>query len=165
MRRLDSQRGAATTEALILLPFFFIVWGAIFYSHRLHEKEVVVNEIARTCSWARMTGGCTEALPPQCNFSVGPQLANGELEGARASLDNYDTRIVPFVIDFSGIFGPYFRPTFGADREGRVAKPRQIGGGEAQVRTEFSEMCGELPGDATVPQVSTDSFCAITDWC
>ena len=165
MARRDGERGAATTEALILLPFFFIVWGALFFSHRLSEKRVVVNEIARTCAWARMTGSCTEPQSPRCNFSTGPQLSNDDLEGSRASLINYDTRIQAFIIDFSDMFGPYFRPTFGADRDARVTKPRQIGGGEFGVHTEFSEMCNEIPGDETVPTVSQDSFCDITGWC
>ena len=164
-RRRDGQRGAASTEALILLPFFFIVWGALFFSHRLHEKRVVVNEVARTCAWARMSGGCTEPLSPRCNFTAGPQLSNDDLQGSRAALINYDTRTDEFVIDFSGMFGPYFRPVFGAETDGTVAKPRTIGGGEMGVRTEFSEMCNELPGEETVPTVSSDSFCAITGWC
>ena len=164
-RRRDGERGAATTEALIILPFFFIVWGALFFSHRLSEKQVVVNEIARTCAWSRMTGSCTEPLSPRCNFSPGTQLANDDLEGSRASLINYDLRIDAFLLDFQGMFGPYFRPVFGADRDGMVPKPKQIGGGEFNVHTQFSEMCNEIPGDETVPTVSNQSFCAITGWC
>jgi hypothetical protein len=164
----DGERGAASTEALIILPFFFIVWGALFFSHRLSEKKVVVNEIARTCAWAQMTGGCTEAQSPRCNFSSGTQLANDDLEGSRASLINYDNRIQPFIIEFQEMFGPYFRPVFGAEREGAVSKPVQIGGGPGdvfRVDTQFSEMCNETPGEETVPTVSEDSFCAITGWC
>lgn len=164
-RERRGERGAATTEALIILPFFFIVWGALFFSHRLSEKRVVVNEIARTCAWARMTGGCTEPLSPRCNFTAGEQIPNDSLEGSRASLINYDTRIEAFMLDFSDMFGPYFRPVFGAERDSTVAKPRQLGGGEFGVRTEFSEMCNELPGEETVPTVSNDSFCQITGWC
>lgn len=165
-RNRQGERGAATTEALIILPFFFIVWGALFFSHRLSEKKVVVNEIARTCAWQRMTGGCTEPMSARCNFnSSTTQLSNDDLEGSRASLINYDTRIDAFLLDFSEMFGPYFRPTFGADRDATVPKPRQIGGGEFNVQTEFSEMCNELPGEETVPTVSEQSFCDITGWC
>jgi len=164
--RRDGERGAATTEALIILPFFFIVWGALFFSHRLSEKKVVVNEIARTCAWAQMTGGCTEPQSPRCNFSNSTQqLSDDDLEGSRASLINYNTRLESFELFFNDMFGPYFRATFGADREATVPKPRQIGGGEFNVGTEFSEMCNEVPGDETVPTVSEDSFCTITGWC
>ena len=163
--RREGERGAATTEALIILPFFFIVWGALFFSHRLSEKKVVVNEIARTCAWAQMTGGCTEPMSARCTFTTGPQLSDDQLEGSRASLINYNTRLESFELFFNEMFGPYFRPTFGANREATVPKPRQIGGGEFNVQTEFSEMCNELPGDETVPTVSEDSFCTITGWC
>jgi len=169
-RSRDGERGAASTEALIILPFFFIVWGALFFSHRLSEKKVVVNEIARTCAWARMTGGCTEPMSPRCNHTTTAPLTNDDLEGSRASLINYDTRIgnalpMGFNWDFSAKFGPYFRPVLGADRDARVPKPRQIGGGEFGVHTEFSEMCNEIPGDETVPTVSNEIFCDITGWC
>lgn len=168
-RRRDGERGAATTEALIILPFFFIVWGALFFSHRLSEKQVVINEVARTCAWQRMTQGCPsdETLSPRCNHTRDDtRLSNDDLEGSRASLINYDNRINDgFEFPFTERFGPYFRPIIGAERDGRVNKPTQIGGGDFGVRTEFSEMCNELPGDETVPTVSEDSFCTITGWC
>jgi hypothetical protein len=161
----SGERGAATTEALIILPFFFIVWGAIFFAHRLGEKRLVVNEAARACAWQRMTGGCTEPSPAGCNVSPGPSLGNDELEGSRAALVNLHQRLDAFVIDFQGMFGPYFRPIFGTEREGIVVRPRQVGGGEMGVATAFSEMCNEIPGDETVPTLSDQSFCAVTGWC
>jgi hypothetical protein len=170
--RRDGERGAATTEALIILPFFFIVWGALFFSHRLSEKKVVVNEIARTCAWQLMTGGCQEAQSPRCSFNnATTQLSDDELEGSRASLENYHRRIlgadgpIGFEYDFRGTFGPYFRETFGAEREATVPKPRQIGGGEFNVDTEFSEMCNETVHDETVPTESELIFCTISPWC
>ena len=164
-RQREGQRGTASTEALIILPFFFVVWGALFFVHHLSEKKQVVNEVARSCAWQRMTSGCTGALPPECNFATGPQLSNDDLEGSRASLLNYDDLLSHFMLDFQTMFGPYFRPTFGADLDARIRKPRQIGGGEMGVSAAFSEMCNELPGDETVPTVSSDSFCAVTGWC
>jgi len=165
-RERRGERGAASTEALIILPFFFIVWGALFFSHRLAEKKVVVNEIARTCAWARMTGGCTDAMSPRCNHTTSVPLANDDLEGSRASLINYDARINSgFEWPFQSRFGPYFRPVLGADRDARVTKPRQIGGGEFGVHTEFSEMCNEVSHEETVPTVSEEMFCTITGWC
>ena len=59
MARSDrGQRGSVSAEALILIPFFFTVWGCIFFAHRVMEKKIVANEIARTCAWEQMSGGC-----------------------------------------------------------------------------------------------------------
>jgi hypothetical protein len=159
------QRGAATTEALILLPFFFIVWGGLFFSYKVHEKKVVVDEIARTCAWEQMSGGCTERRSPRCTFAGGPQLVNGDLEGSRASLENMEVRLGTFVIDFAAMFGPYFRPTFGTAREARVTRPRSMGGGEVGVETTFSEMCNELPGNESLEATAARSYCSMTGWC
>jgi len=163
--RDPGQRGSVSAEALILLPFFFIVWAALFFSYRLQEKKAVVNEISRECSWERMSAGCSAPPSPRCNYSQPSQLGNDALEGSRAALANLDDRLGAFVIDFGAQFGPYFRPVFGAGRQTRVPRPRGLGGDEVQIATSFSEMCNEVPGQGSAAAMSSRSFCSLTGWC
>jgi hypothetical protein len=165
MRARGGQRGAASLEALVILPFFFIVWGCIFFAHRVMEKRVAVSEVARSCAWDQMSGGCARPPSPRCNFSSGAQLSDEELEGSRAAMVNIESRFTDFVIDFRSMFGPAFRPIFGAERQARVTRPRQMGGGELGVSAAFSEMCNETQGDETVGSVSASAFCSLTGWC
>ncbi|HTE51114.1 MAG TPA: hypothetical protein VK698_09620 [Kofleriaceae bacterium] len=164
-RSMRGQRGVASVEALILVPFFFIVWGCAFFMHRTLEKKMVVNEIARTCAWEQMTGGCGGPGSSRCQFSSGPQLSDEQLEGSRAAIVNIENRFLGFAIDFRGMFGPAFRPVFGAERRGRVSRPRSIGGGDITVGAAFSAMCNETPGGETVASVATGAFCQQTGWC
>lgn len=160
------QRGTASTEALILLPFFFIVWGCLFFTHSRLEQKVVVNEIARTCAWERMSSSCLAPPSPRCSFGAGQQqLSDADLEGASASMANLQTRLLAFTFDLRDMFGPVFRPIFSTAREGQVNRPRSLGGGQIPLQASFSEMCNEVPGDETEADLSSAAFCALTGWC
>lgn len=165
--RRAGQRGGASLEALIMLPFFFLVWGCVFFIHQLFEQQILVNENARTCAWDRMSGGCSAPTSPACNFSSGPEIPDSELEGGvgPGQVDNIDGHLRDFVIDFRGTFGPAFRPVFGAQKQTQVTRPRQMGGGERTVRAGFSEMCNDRPNGADLPAISAHAYCQLTGWC
>jgi len=126
----------------------------------------VVNEAVRTCAWERMSGGCAGATSPSCSFSgAAEQLADDDLVGSTASMDNIDGLFPAFGVQFRDMFGPAFRPIFGAERHVRVPRPRALGGGDMGVGAAFSEMCNETSGDQTLAGFSSDTFCRMTGWC
>ena len=168
----DGERGAVMTEALILLPFFFIVWGCLFFAFSTGEKRGVVDQVARNCAWDRMTGGCQGAPSPRCTFAAGPQLGDDGLAGAAPLLADLRNGLTNYGLDLREMFGPFFRPTFGCERGGRVARPRGIGGGEIGVRGRFSAMCNEIPAHQKPRRqrynhkdLFPEAWCRRTGWC
>jgi hypothetical protein len=166
MRRRAGQRGTASIEALTLLPFFFLVWGCIFFVHRAQERKAAVTETTRACAWERMSGGCRGSGSSRCTLSAGAiQLGDDDLVGSSAALANVDGRFPAFAIQFRQMFGPSFRPIFGAERHSRLNRPRVLGGGEVRVGAGFTGMCNETPGEETLGSVSAETFCRTTGWC
>jgi hypothetical protein len=164
--RRDGERGHASLEALILLPFFFLVWGCIFFVHKAESHKAGVSMATRSCAWQRMSGGCSGGGPPACQLSAGPdQLGDEDLVGSSAALANVDALFPALAIQFRTMFGPSFRPVFGAERHLRVARPRVLGGGETRVGAAFTGMCNETGGHETLGSVSTETFCELTGWC
>lgn len=166
MRRASNQRGAASIEALLIIPFFIIVWGCAFFVQRTFSQKLVVNERARSCAWERMTSGCRGPASPRCQLADGPGLSDDQLEGSRGSMLEIE-RITRdgFTIDFRARFGPAFRPLFAAGSGSRVRRPSSMGGGEIGVGSIMSAMCNEVGGPDTVQRIANDSFCAETRWC
>jgi hypothetical protein len=171
-RTRAGERGAAMTEALILIPFFAIVWGCLLFAFKTGEKRAVVDEVARNCAWERMTGACKDAPSPRCTFTDGPQLGNEGLEGAANLYQDLQTGLLNYGMDLREMFGPFFRPTFACARGGRVSKPRVIGGGDLGVRGSFSAMCNEIPAYQKPKKqqynhhdLFPDAWCTRTGWC
>jgi hypothetical protein len=169
----STQRGAASVEALALLPFFFIVWGCIFFVHRLTEGRIVVSETARACAWADMTTACTQPRSPRCTYSPGLHIGDEDLGDAGAMKLDLERRLRFFEIDLRAMYGPEIaRPTFVAERRSTAARPRVLGGGEMGVRGRFSAMCNEIPayqkpeGDQIdIHRLLVRVWCRKTGWC
>lgn len=160
------------TEALILLPFFFIVWGCLFFAFRTSEKRGVVDLVARSCAWDHMTTACKNAPSPRCTFTNGPQLGNEGLEGAAPLLASLESGLMNYGMDLREMFGPFFRPTFGCERGGRVGRPRMIGGGDIGLRGRYSAMCNEIPAHEKPRRqqynhddLFPEAWCRRTGWC
>jgi Flp pilus assembly protein TadG len=164
-RRRAGQRGAASVEALLLVPFFFIVWGCVFFVHRTFDRKLVVSEAARSCAWERMTSGCNAPASAGCQLAAAPTPSDEQLEGSRASIVQIETLFQRFTVDFRARFGPAFRPLFAAAGEVRVARPASIGGGQVAVGTTLSAMCNETGNPETVAAIARDSYCSQTPWC
>ena len=48
---LRDERGSVMTEAVVMLPFFVLVWGCIIYVSQLYEKGIETQAVARECAW------------------------------------------------------------------------------------------------------------------
>jgi len=164
-RSAGAEKGAATLEALIILPFFFIVWGCLWFAHRMGEQKLVLHDVVRSCAWEQMVSGCTAPPSPRCSYPATPQLADENLEGSRQALLNIEDRSLRFSVDLKAMFGANFRPMIATEKSTTVRRPPVAGGGAGQVRAAYTAMCNDVRGGETTLQVATQSYCRLTGWC
>jgi hypothetical protein len=135
LRRLGSPRPTSTVAAALRAGAALYDAGLGFEVHELLEPH-----------WTRATGGEREALQGLIQIAVGYQhLANGNLKGARALLEEGSARLAghrladldlnPFAravaVSCSGPdlepgFAPPFPVPVGTRRRGRPARPRRV---------------------------------------
>jgi hypothetical protein len=163
-RSRAAERGAATVEALVLLPAFFLIWALVHFVHGVMAEKILVGQIARTCAWEHMTSGC-ETPPPRCTIASGAEMADDDLVDGVAAVAALQAELQAYRVDVEAAIGPIFRPFFGVTRKGEVARPALVGEGAAAVAVQLSTMCNDRPGEQTVVSVATPSFCALTGWC
>lgn len=159
-RLFASERGAVYAEAVILLPFFIIVWTLIAYTHDVYGQKIALSARIKGCTWLYANSGC-EDLPAGC---PPPRLGNvievGSLGGTGAG-DLVAFASLPIV---SGIL----RLVLGTDARitgnASVAKPMVIGWSGAQpLRSVHIVMCNEVP--RTPGDIARGAFCSLTRLC
>ena len=129
---LRDVRGSATSEAVIMLPFFVIVWGCVIFVSHKYERAVEVQAISRQCAWRYAKDNCTGDT--RCDLAEGADMADtsmaqangydaeGEISGASSS---GGWGMIGTVVDL--LSGKEYTATY----RGSVDKPEVIGGGSA----------------------------------
>lgn len=93
-----SQRGTASVEIVVMLPFFLALLGAVFYLHGLAAATQAAGMAARSCAWSYALAGCEGSLPPICE-----EIGLGKPEGLRIGLPGSELEIKPNgEMDFDG---------------------------------------------------------------
>ena len=151
--------GSASTEAVVMLPFFIIVWGCIIFVSNRYERAVDISQDARKCAWQHVMSACENDV--ECPIADGANLADADFPGAASGyLDDMGASL-PFVDwMFEGLFGKDI--TAGADTS--VTAPEVAGGGSRRVAGAMALTCNEKPrGD--LGDILHDAFCTLSPWC
>lgn len=158
-RRRHRQRGAAYTEAVIMLPFFFIVFGLLLFVTRAYVSKSAVDSRARTCMWQHVFAGCGEPIPG-CNIRDNPALVGAVPQQAASLLPTVSGHLAALNVDVDEIFGQWFAPFFDVDGESRVSRPTIMGGGRQRVATTLTSSCNERPRNLTIYEVGEIALCS-----
>ena len=127
---LRDERGTASIEAAVMLPFFIIAWAGLLYTYTGQDTLLKQRTLARHCAWAYSNSGC-ETLPPGCEAMGRTAMPS---DGAP------DWSSVPVL----GTFVPTFfgeMVTVGSSQE--LQRPPLFGGGTANATAPYSIMCNE----------------------
>ena len=87
-RLLADEEGAATTETVIMIPMFVIVWGCIVYVTQVFQATIEMRSRIRRDTWAYAYNSCEDMPDTGTNLSVSPGFipdstgAGSEAEGA-----------------------------------------------------------------------------------
>jgi hypothetical protein len=133
-------RGSATTEAVIMLPFFAIVWGCIIYCSHRYERATEVQAVARGCAWRHAKDNCD--TDTRCSISPGADVSDtteiqGDIASAQSSAGDWGA--IGSVIDL--LSGQDITATY----NGSVQKPEVIGGGTANLVGQMALTCNIAP--------------------
>lgn len=140
---LRDERGSVMTEAVVMLPFFILVWGCIIYVSQLYEKGIETQATARECAWRHAKDNCER--DSRCAIAGGLDLSHDYGEGDGSAIESAEGS------GGLGFLGDGFLTNilFGADitatAESTTRKPELIGGGDAQIVGKMGLACNEKP--------------------
>ena len=151
--------GSATSEAVVMLPFFIIVWGCIIYVSQKYDRSIEASQTARNCAWKHALSACEEDTA--CNIAEGASLADAEFPGGTGGFLEDLSGDLPFVDwMFEGLFGKDITASY----ERTVNAPEAVGGGSHTMVGAMALTCNEKPrGD--LGDILHDAFCTLSPWC
>jgi hypothetical protein len=148
--RLD-QSGHAMTEAVIMIPAFAIIFGAIAYMSTGYETKLDLNAHVRAQAWAHVMDNCAGSTPPAPTRTTDATSPAPGLAGELFSLiEEIRALMEPLLRDWPGFFPEERR--FEATRI--VDKPVVLGGGQAQAQYDITLMCNETPKDVDLGELA-----------
>lgn len=164
-RFFADDQGTASIEAVIMLPFFIIVWGLLLFAVDVYQHKINAGLQARDCGWSFAQTGC-ETLPPSCSeepvdeFDTGDSASSSEITTALSGASE-----IPVVGDLltgalQGIFGKLRI----AETELDVQRPQVLGATTVHTTGSFAIMCNERP--RTIGEMAVEMVCGIVpDFC
>lgn len=145
---LGDIRGTATTEAVIMLPFFILVWSCVIYVSRKYDNMVQVQAQSRHCAWRYAKDNCSGDAPVTgCSIGDGADMGeSSEMDAAVAQAESASSSaggwgFIGDIMDALG--GKEITATTTVD----VPKPELIGGGSAHLVGQTALACNIEPKD------------------
>lgn len=130
--------GNATTETVIMIPVFVIIWGGIAYTHQRYRKAINVGQLTRAHTWQHAFAAC-EGGGPGGSTTIGesPSDSSGFIGGA---------------VDLLLAIAPGFSiDEIRGERSTSVDRPAVLGESTVNIQHSLTVMCNEPDrGDPTL---------------
>lgn len=144
------EEGHATGEAVIMLPFFILVWGCIIFVSQGYERAIDVGQKTREHAWAHVMDDCGRPVGSGTEVSDATNPPLGPFGDLFEMVDE--------IIEYLPLVGEYW-PGFVIEerqfvRRSAVDKPTVIGGGRQRVGHTIVLMCNEEPTDVTLTELA-----------
>jgi hypothetical protein len=130
-RLLADTRGTATTETVIMLPMFIIVWGCIFFVFVFFQRTIEMRSLTRRDTWLYAYTSC------ETNPGGGTELSAPD-EARPIDLGSMASTVMRFLPGFT------IGRSSGA-RTASVSRPQVLGGGSIGLRDRMWVLCNEQP--------------------
>jgi hypothetical protein len=151
---LRDTRGHATAEAVIMLPVFIIVWGAIIFVSQGFEAALDIGARNRQAAWTHVMNDCEGGVDPGVSVSDATDPPFGPLGELFALVDAVFSTIP--------IYRDYWPGLVPEERRFRVqtsvAQPRVLGTGSANVNHDIVLMCNERYIDTNLREMSSEAW-------
>ncbi|MDQ3031030.1 MAG: hypothetical protein M3Y87_01330 [Myxococcota bacterium] len=155
---LSDEKGTASIEAVIMLPFFIMVWGFLVFVMDVYRHKLDAGVRARDCGWSYAQTGC-QTVPPSCTAEPADEIdvdggeSSSEITGALAGASE-----IPVI---GGMLEGALQGIFGEIRIARndqeVQRPQVLGASTMQTSATFAIMCNERP--RTVGEMALGIVC------
>ena len=165
-RSRTDERGAALTEAVVVIPFFLIIFAGILFVGKMYETKLRVMRFAKESAWNYAMCNCGEVgdePSSKCQTPEGTSSSSGGAEGASPS--GYDPSAISKV--GSGPSGGVANKSVGssqASMEASVTADGMIGGYTKTMSSRTRVMCNEAPHDGNLSGWGSAAFDSLTKW-
>jgi len=158
-------RGVASVEAVVVLPFFVLIFVSLFYVRDELVKKHQLGMTARTCAWLYSESNC-QVIPAGCQ----PYLTPPGSASSKASYDLHKTmndakdkassltKVVADIVTslIGDVINSAFSDSFDAIPKGSVTRPPLFGGGSKGVSSKYHLECNLA--EKTPIDVVTDAW-------
>jgi hypothetical protein len=140
---IRDERGSVMTEAVVMLPFFILVWGCIIYVSQLYEKGIETQATARECAWRHAKDNCEG--DSRCAIAGGLDPSRDYGSGDASAIESAEGSGGPGFLGDGFLTNILFGADITATSESTTRKPELIGGGDAQIVGKVGLACNEKP--------------------
>lgn len=153
-RILTDEGGTATTETVIMIPMYVIVWGCIVYVTNHFQNTIELRARIRRDTWAYAYTACEDRPGTGTTLDLSRGLvpdASGSTDGGEgAASGGGSVAMIGGVVDniLSYIPGLNFQTLRGHRADFRTPRPAVIGGGTLAVSADLTMLCNEKPQGA-----------------
>lgn len=150
-RLVRDERGAAYTEAVIMLPVFFVIFALFYQVYRTRTAKFETMQSVRTAAWMKSNAGCEDDEGTTCpsgteGCTVEDGDAEGGIDGVLSDLrSDSDPLLAPFTSLLGGLLENVFGTAVTKSASLSVTDPKYIGGTEWTMSTKYTLMCNPLP--------------------
>jgi len=140
---LRDERGSVMTEAVVMLPFFILVWGCIIYVSQLYEKGIETQATARECAWRHAKDNCEG--DSRCAIGPGLDPSRDYGSGDASAIESAEGSGGPGFLGDGFLTNILFGADITATAQSSTRKPELIGGGDAEIVGKVGLACNEKP--------------------
>lgn len=142
MTRYSRSRGAASVEAVVILPVLVILLASIYYVRNQSVAKMAAETKARACSWDFSKNNCN-SVPAGCEGFVKEARGGGAVTKSVDNALTGDFGIVGKVL--SNVLNPVLKKVYGRSLEANTqvsfGRPAIYGGGTSTVQGTYHLAC------------------------
>lgn len=162
-RHHRSRRGAATVEAVILLPVLAVLFAGLFFTHAHASRRQQARVLARRCAWLHAIDGCRE-IPPGCEDVPHSSLRADEAADADTVTDGLKNHAREGgLLDGTPMLESLLDDLLGSPTQYTATRDVARAGFEGTAAGRVHLLCNPKPLDPWA--LVEDSFCTSTDLC
>ncbi len=143
---LADERGAATTETVIMIPMYAIVWGCIVYVTNHFQNTLEMRMRMRRDTWAYAYTACTDEPSTNTSFNSSRGLvpdASGTTDGGASASGSGALAGIDNILSY--IPGLTFQTMVGSRNDFTTRAPGVLGGGNLPLSANLTILCNEQP--------------------
>jgi len=151
---LRGEEGHATGEAVIMIPFFILVWGCIIFVSQGYERAIDVGAETRRDAWAHAMDDCRGPVGSGTEVS---DATNPPL-GPFGDLFDMIVEIISFLPLVGDVWPGFINEERQYVRRDAVEKPTVVGGGNQKVGHTLVLMCNEETSDTSLEELAEHAW-------
>ncbi len=137
---LRDERGSATTETVIMIPVFILIFGGLLYLGHGYQQAIDTAQLDRQAAWDHAMDGCAGGVPAGTTLSDATDPPGGS---ALASIDSLLSSITDAFPPLHGVWPGLFPRENRTERKSQFDRPTVLGGARVEVHHSIVLMCNE----------------------